>query len=528
MSTTETNTDSFAFIVSDGPKVPRSARTMIRKQAMKDVGIARKKRGNYGRANQRQVLGSMADASPVVDGDPSNVSVPCAEDESGDSSSTLADIDEYIPRPSRVTDATQRSLVPFDLLSSSMSSCPAYQSARSRFGVELSDLGVLTNFNVGKSTIAIIAADPSRLITLLGRHQWSYLEFVPARYGHSKCLTAATDALLARVQFVMSPNKSLGTNCGRFYGRALRALQDALMDNKAAVEADVLAATQLIALHEVGQIRSHQSILLTDAHQLLDGSHSAAWSHHVEGSARLIKYRSPDRFRTEYEKALFAAHVGAVVSECLVNNTSCYLKQPEWVNVFTSLKQDTPFLTDRSPLAIDARLAMFGIPGLWRDIDEVVNSPGYYVCAPMDTLESRGRQIHQALVDWLEDYNAHCVRFSLVQPSACELSLRRELFGAVIECLSLVKRLLATVCESSRLALEPEIQALAQLILDLQKQPSYKHSWLFSGHEAGVAYTMILTKDQWEEDVSGEDTNVRIEAARKRYNAWSKTLRMTD
>lgn len=120
------------------------------------------------------------------------------------------------------------------------------------------------------------------------------------------------------------------------------------------------------------------------------------------------------------------------------------------------------------------------------------------------------------------------MRFSLVQPSACELSLRRELFGAVIECLSLVKRLLATVCESSRLALEPEIQALAQLILDLQKQPSYKHSWLFSGHEAGVAYTMILTKDQWEEDVSGEDTNVRIEAAWKRYNTWSKTLRMTD
>ncbi|KAI7090310.1 hypothetical protein KC356_g1731 [Hortaea werneckii] len=511
MSNTETNTDSFAFIISDGPKVPRSARTTIRKQAMKDVGIARKKRGNYGRANRRQVLESVADASPLVDRDPGDVSLPCTGTASDDSSSTLADIDEYFPRTSRVTGATQQSLAPFDLLSSSMSSCPAYQFARSRFDVELSDLGVLTNFNVGKSTIAVIAADPSRLLTLLGRHQWSYLEFVPARYGHSECLTAATDALLARVQHVLSPNKSLGTNCNRFYGRALRTLQDALMDNKTAVEADVLAATQLIALHE-----------------LLDGSHSAAWSHHVEGSARLIKYRSSDRFKTEYEKALFAAHVGAIVSESLVNNTSCYLKQPEWVNVFLSLKQDTPFLTDRSPLAIDARLAMFGIPGLWRDIDEVVNSPGYCVCAPMDLLESRGRQIHQALVDWLEDYNAHCVRLSFTQSSACELSLRRELFGSVVECLSLVKRLLATVCESSRLALEPEVQALAQLILDLQKQSSFKHSWLFSGHEAGVAYTMILTKDQWEEDVSEEDASVRIEAARKRYNAWSKTLRMID
>ncbi|KAI6859995.1 hypothetical protein KC343_g4872 [Hortaea werneckii] len=490
MSTTETNTDSFAFIVSDGPKVPHNARTIIRKQAMRDVGIARKKRGNYSRANRRQMPESMADASPVVGSDSGDVSVPCAEDASGDSSSKLVDVDEYVPRASPVSDATQQSLAPFDLLSSNMSSCPAYQSARSRFGVELSDLGVLTNFNVGKSTIGVIAADPSRLVTLLGRHQWSYLEFVPARYGHSKCLTAATDALLARAQHVLSPNKSFGTSRSRFYGRALRTLQDALMDNKTAVDADVLAATQLIALHE-----------------LLDGSHSAAWSYHVEGSARPIKYRSPDRFKTEYEKALFAAHVGAIVSESLVNNTSCYLKQPEWVDVFTSLKQDTPFLTDRSPLAIDARLAMFGIPGLWRDIDEVVNSPGYCVCAPMDILESRGRQIHQALVNWLEDCNAHCVRLSFTQPSAYYWP---------------------PSCESSRLALEPEVQGLAQLILDLQKQSSFKHSWLFSGHEAGVAYTMILTKDQWEEDVSGEDADVRIEAARKRYNAWSKTLRMTD
>ena len=78
MSTTGPNTDSFAFIVSDGPKVPRGARTIIRKQAMKDVGIARKKRGNYGRANRRQVLESVANTSPVVESDPSDVSVPCA------------------------------------------------------------------------------------------------------------------------------------------------------------------------------------------------------------------------------------------------------------------------------------------------------------------------------------------------------------------------------------------------------------------------------------------------------------------
>lgn len=96
-----------------------------------------------------------------------------------------------------------------------------------------------------------------------------------------------------------------------------------------------------------------------------------------------------------------------------------------------------------------------------------------------------------------------------------------------MECLILVKRLLATVCDADRPQLEIEVQALAHLILDLQKQPSPKHSWLFTGHETGVTYTVQATHDQWEEPAPVEEMDRKL-AARRRYVTWSKLLRMSD
>lgn len=170
---------------------------------------------------------------------------------------------------------------------------------------------------------------------------------------------------------------------------------------------------------------------------------------------------------------------------------------------------------------------MFTLPGLWHDIGEVVNSPDFLGEVRLDALEARARKAHADLLTWMDDYKAHCVRLSFARPPPTELALRRELFGAALECLAVLKRLFATICEGDRRSLEVETQALAHLILELQKQPSPKHSWLFSGHEVGVAYTVLLTKDQWEEPIRSKSPQERKLATRIRYNTWSNTLRMT-
>ncbi|KAK0936027.1 hypothetical protein LTR29_012399 [Friedmanniomyces endolithicus] len=509
------------FIVSNGPKVPKEARTTIRKQAMRDVGNARKKRNGNGRVIMPQISqhASAAESASVSYRPAMVMTLSGTSSSSSSDSSTSrlttpsfdtidwADYEEIIPRVEIANAISISQSLSCDFVFPDISPLPDYERTRSRFGIDLQSLSLLTNFNVGKSTIALLAADPTRLASLLNVEQRSYLKYVPERYGRSECLTAATDCLLARVRAVLAPNEENSATCNRLYGKALHALQDAITCDSSNMDADVLCATQLLSLHE-----------------LLDPSRDTAWSHHVQGSARLVRHRSASRFHTDFERALFAAHVGGVVSECLMNNTHCYLEQREWIALYTSLSLGSDILTDRSPLAISLRVTMFELPGIWHDVGELVNGAASCEGRLSSAIEARCRQSHQQLLDWLAQYKAYSIRFSFTQSPPSELSIRRELYGSALECLAIVKRLLCTVCEPERRPLEVETQTVAHLLLDLQKQPGPAHSWLFSGHELGVAYTILLTTDQWAETPTGRDSHDARIAVRTRYNDWCNIL----
>lgn len=200
---------------------------------------------------------------------------------------------------------------------------------------------------------------------------------------------------------------------------------------------------------------------------------------------RLVKTRTPARFKTEFEKALFAAHVGPTMSVALMGGMPNFLGHPEWQELYHSLAIDSDVLTDRSPLTIRIRSVMLMLPDLWHHVEQAVRGPGLFDDDVLKALASRLRDVHRTILAWTEDYKAHCVRWSLVSPPQSELAMRRELLGSSLECLVILKRLLASVADEERLQLEVECQALAVLLLDLQKQPSSKHSCLFSGHEVG-------------------------------------------
>lgn len=48
----------------------------------------------------------------------------------------------------------------------------AYEVARSRFQVDVTQLAMLTNFNINGRTKAALAAEPERLATLMGHEYW--------------------------------------------------------------------------------------------------------------------------------------------------------------------------------------------------------------------------------------------------------------------------------------------------------------------------------------------------------------------
>jgi len=262
MSATMTDS-SFQFVVSNGPQLSKdpAVRTLIRKQAMKDVGMARRKKGNYGRINMRQY--------PVFEDTSFPIRSPVGRGSSNDSSSGASsrtqgtvhsltpcgDIDEHAEPGDTTLVSTQnthntrisRRILPMRKLSSH----PDYERVRARFGLDLTDLSFLTNFNAGTATTEDLSADSSRLASILDPEQWSFLDYVPSRYGTSECLTSAVDVLLARAHLILTPHKTSIATCDRLYGKALRSLQGALGDDSSAVGADALCATQLLGLHEV-------------------------------------------------------------------------------------------------------------------------------------------------------------------------------------------------------------------------------------------------------------------------------------
>ena len=259
--------DDFQFIVMNEPTIPKDARTTIRKQAMKEIGLKRRKKGQPGDANQRYVPVNFPEQGNEILADNSADTIISAraltrKDDIWDGGSdysaawgrpipTTSDVDEMLydeeAPGSRVMVVRQDTTSTFKLMWSNTLTMSDYDRVRSRHGVELTDLSALALFSPGNSSA-------HRSASLFHNQQWSYMHYVPARYGITPCLTATTNAVLAKVRMILSPDCGGAGTCSGLYGVALRAVQEAIGNEMTAGDADVLCATQLLSLYEVSNI----------------------------------------------------------------------------------------------------------------------------------------------------------------------------------------------------------------------------------------------------------------------------------
>ncbi|EHK25946.1 uncharacterized protein TRIVIDRAFT_218117 [Trichoderma virens Gv29-8] len=496
---------SFSFVNYDGPNLATDAqvRRRIRQQAMKDTAIARRQRGDYGKHNMRQY--------PLFMGPK-----PLRDD---------SEADHDVSNP----DEWKRSYQP-----PSLSMPFAFQDPMmpKQFSVLL-DLMPLTGLRLGVGTLSHYlyeSTEPKdRIITAQASSQ-RLLSFIPSRYGHVSLLRHATDCVIAKLQYqsqrVEDRSPKGDVKALMHYHKALKALQQALLDEREWAKPETLCATQLLGIFEA-----------------LNGEDMEdSWMHHVGGAARLVEARGAHMFQSEFEKALFLAHIGPTVMSAFLNNTPCFLEQPQWQAVIREAVNEETTLTNDKEFALALWGGLIEMPRLFKRTTELLLSP----CPPpqkeIDDLTERLLAKRKNLVIWLSMIRKHPIVKTgglgedeygvLVFPSDFnyrELGpwclTRLALRGTYAVCRMVKSRLLYAVSPAKFHDLEVEAQDIAHRILSLKEgMASFKDSALvwnqFMAQGSWIAKGIIETKDAWGKEGEGHEGML----SKSKFEKWNKVI----
>lgn len=325
----------------------------------------------------------------------------------------------------------------------------------------------------------------------------SYFSHLPARYGRAACLDDALRCIAVKVKRVLSPEATYagaaadaGGDAG-LYGKALRSLQSAITSDSWA-DPDVLCAAELISVYE-----------------LLEGpSRLTAWSSHLSGSARLICSRGPAGFKTDFDRALFIAMLGSVVSEAWLSGQPCFLNEPSWRDFLQGLMRPDSGLSLRTRNYVWLGYLGAKLTDAWARLDELMADPGAVNPADLREFEQLCLPIKAEAGQWRRQYEDHLVGGELL-PGAAALSTadahRRpwlEVLSAGCSLQTVASRLLGAISPANRAAEERE--ALAHSATSLRilrsaisnvRDDRTASTYMFK--KGAVSQSIFATTDLW-------------------------------
>lgn len=231
---------------------------------MKKASAARKRDGNYGKHNLRQYPVFLFDQTNSVDiqtaeqawaqGEPVKESNPSVR-----VVSVASPVKPRVTRPKiKRKEEERQQWIARHAHSESISpglSAKGYEQTSMKTDFDILDLSTLATLHVGRMARRALSQNPYHLISQLRSFkQWSYLSFLPSMYGQISCLSDATDCVIARARQIISPNRNWEAAVITFYVKALDSLQKALDSPKERFKPEVLCATEILALYEVGDL----------------------------------------------------------------------------------------------------------------------------------------------------------------------------------------------------------------------------------------------------------------------------------
>ncbi|KAF2096710.1 hypothetical protein NA57DRAFT_58607 [Rhizodiscina lignyota] len=382
--------EAFTWVNSTSARIPEDAqtRTQIRRQAMRNVAIVRKRTGIRRNRNTRQYPIFMTDAvASEPEGSNDLLPVPrranSHEEDTGEHPWQAWSMQESREVLSAFSNP-ENLVIDLDLLQS--------QTVKIQYRFDLQELSELLE-------------QPSKVSSFMGRKSPSYRAYFQSQYGRSACLTDAADALIVLLQGISKSGSFRGGYLSlESYGRALESLQRAL-NTPGEVTPDILCATELLTLYEVGFRRlTFWRFILTSNAQHISPQSENAWTSHASGAASLMCMRGPDAYVTDLEKSLFMSNVGPVMVKALLIDEACFLERPEWAEFMRSMMDDNNSPPERTKIVLSLYLLISRVPRLFKDIGS-----SYYNDTDMDPvihreLLSRATRLRIELRGWREDH----------------------------------------------------------------------------------------------------------------------------
>lgn len=223
-----------------GHQVSKSDRATIRRQAMSQAAISRRKRGNYGQSNLGQYPVSVLRAHV-------NPRAPLPSNTGGSHAKPPLEYDHHGSphRSSPHVLPQQLASIPSAMPLSALTQLTCVS------GIDLLQLSGLTATHVGHAVSTFFHHHPTRLVSLLRQPRTSYLYHINNRYGQGQCLDHAVRALAFKARCLLAPGDSTHlTLAFKSYGEAVHSLQRAINDPRLCTQPDVLCATELLGLIE--------------------------------------------------------------------------------------------------------------------------------------------------------------------------------------------------------------------------------------------------------------------------------------
>ncbi|UKZ91868.1 uncharacterized protein TrAFT101_006838 [Trichoderma asperellum] len=526
----------FSFVSYDNHRVPQDpkSRTLIRRHAMRDVATTRKQKRNY-RGNAVQYPEAVLYGEDTHEACAGKGTVAKRR---STKRKLLKKATDSNPQPTKQQLIRIHTIVVDDYS----------QKFSTRFPI-LELIAPLTSLHLGVASISCFTLEPGRTgdvlfsLPLSNLQSRRLLDYLPSLYGKASALTYTVDCLVARLNQItrgLTTNTSSEEEDGEVlhhYAKALKEIQRAIDDEQLRMAQETLYAAELLGIFEL----------------LSPNPEMTSWKCHAAGAARLIQLRGPERFKTDFELALFMAHIGPIVTESFLNNKTCFLTEEPWKKVLrTAICHDPTIPPEQSKLIYRLWSSLIFGPNIFKMVTSLVLSPTEPSESDIEAAiekiqkdltylrmwEDLLRQQQQAQSPIDRDESGDNVKFVFAAPAWSKgknFMPWPVLRGTFMMCGMLKRRLLVSLAPSRFPHVEAEAQALAETTLELNSNPATRKEdgllgGLFLAQTVWVAKAVLTTKDIWNETVADASRMTSEENERGpiieqwKFRIWCKEL----